>query len=34
MTSMTSIELVPVDDIFSRGEWLALFGFLAAVPAG
>jgi hypothetical protein len=30
MTSMTSIELVPVDDIFSRGEWLVLLGFLAA----
>jgi site-specific recombinase XerD len=30
MTSMTSTELVPVDDIFSHGERMALLGFLAA----
>jgi hypothetical protein len=29
MTSMTSTELVPGEDIFSHGERMALLGFLA-----
>lgn len=34
MTSMTSTELVPVDELFSHGERLALLGFLAAYRGG
>lgn len=30
MTSMTSSELVPVDEMFTHGERMALLGFLAA----
>jgi integrase/recombinase XerD len=30
MTSMTSTELVPVDEMFTHGERMALLGFLAA----